>query len=991
MKHLITHILLIAMLLTGYIMPSSAMFTKYRTSDYYEANTREHFRHNRWAEGKKLLDEGWKLYGDLSVMNELMGRYYYHYKQYDKARFYLVRALRDDKTNTQARETLVNVEEETHNYSSAICYINELLENNPYSRGWWRRKINIYRKQGNHVEADRLLTRLLQIYPNDNVVKKDIAYLNEQRLTKQRRDGDLSGQLESLQNLVKAYPNSTEYYLPLCNLLIQSGRNGEAAEIAGKGARLTGSVELMKKRADILAEQGSYTEAINYLKECQKTHRAASLTSAINEIERMAAENAQLNDPYTSMARLYAKQHSAEALTYLLNTSISRGYYDDALMYINEAKGKNNASQDLLYKEFIVNRRLGNKNAAFSILTKLFALNPNNEEVRDYLSEMRLETAKEQMAAGLYKDAILDLLFVQAYAVENDMRSSAMTRLYNCYMETKQYEKAHEQLKELKSQYDDEYYAMQYATLLKTEGRTEAALAALAEAYSKTNDPQQARLIAYQYEEYALPYIKNMIDRGMIRSAHKAVKNALLICPTSNDLLHQAITTSDILGQKDYYEEMIHAGSAKYPDDPFFIVKEADLLSAKGDHIGAVKMLRPALDTYIGDSALVRAFSENSQKLAMDQAKAKAYTSAIATLDTALLFHHHNRELLYTKGVIYEAMHNYDSAYVYQKYYTPTLMDFREHSRHLEELQGQSFNNEITVTYQQARPGSEDVISANAYASYLLKGENNDFTFSFSYAGRDGSAGENLTKEEMESGGTGVMLGLDWHHRFKDSPWAFTVGASWASKYFPEITLRATVEREMWDTWLFNIHGSFRRIHAYTRNYQWVPNSEKYYPTDPDSVYIATGWKHKYETLIQVGLSAQRTINRFVVQGAVDAFAMKSKLYFNGQLKGQFFPVEGSRTHVFAAAGVGNAPQTELLDYSMPAGFSKLNTFVGAGVTWFLNKHIAAGVAGTWYTMYRSQEVQTGVWGYNNLGIDTSTTTDYKNMYYIQAQVIVTF
>ena len=58
---------------------------------------------------------------------------------------------------------------------------------------------------------------------------------------------------------------------------------------------------------------------------------------------------------------------------------------------------------------------------------------------------------------------------------------------------------------------------------------------------------------------------------------------------------------------------------------------------------------------------------------------------------------------------------------------------------------------------------------------------------------------------------------------------------------------------------------------------------------------------------------------------------------------------------------------------------------------WFLNKHIAAGVAGTWYTMYRSQEVQTGVWGYDNPTVDTSTTTDYKNMYYIQAQVIATF
>ncbi len=990
MKHRILYISLIVAMLTSYAISSHAIFTKYRTPDYYEVNTRVHFKNNRWSEGKKLLDEGWKQYGDLSVMNELMGKYFYHFKQYDKSRFYLIRALRDDKSNTQAREIIVNVEEETHNYSSAICYINELLENNPYSKGWWRRKINIYRKQGNQEEANRLLVRLQQIYPNDNEIKKDLAFLNEQKLIRQKRKGDVNGQMESIQNLIKAYPNNVDYYLSLCNMLLQTGRISEAAEVAGRGVNNTRSIVLMKKRADILAEQGNYTEAINYLKECMHVYNAGTLTSAINEIEKTAAENAQLNDPYTSMARVYAKQHSADALHWLINTAISRGYYDDALMYIKEAKGKG-GSRDLLYKEYIVQKRLGNKNAALSLLNRLYAINPRNEDVRGDLSETKYETASEQMNFGQYSEAIPDLLFVERNAVDNDMKKGAMVRLYNCYFETKQYESAHKQLDKLKEKFNYDNYTLQLAALLKAEGQTEEAMQALADAYAKTNDPKKGQLIAYQYEEYALPYIKSLIERGMIRNANKAVKEALLVCPTSNDLLHQAITTSDILGYKADYEDMIHTGRTKYPGDPFFIVKEAGLLAGKGEHLEAVQMLRPELDTYIGDSALVRAFSEFSQKLAMDQAKTKAYNSAIATLDTALLFHHKNRDLLYTKGLIYEAMHNYDSAYVYQKYYKPTLMDFREHSRHLEELQGMSFNNEITLTYQQARPGSEDIISANAYASYLKKGKYNDYTFSLAYAGRDGSATGNLSKSEMESGGTGIMAGVDWHHRLKDLPWAFTVGGAVASKYFPEITLKATVEREMWDTWLFNVHASYRRIKTYTQNYQWVVNEEQYTDSDPDYVYISTGWKQNYEALMQIGLTAQRTIDKFLVQGSLDAFSMNKKFYVNTQAKGQFFPIEGSHTHIFAAAGVGNAPQTELLDNSMPAGFSKLNTFVGAGLMWFFNKHVAGALNGTWYTMYRSQDVQTGVWDSYSSSVSTNSSTDYKNMFYIQGQAVITF
>lgn len=991
MRQRFLYILLIMSLLLCVSTESYAIFTKkYKTPDYYESNAREHFKYRRWAEGKKLLDEAWPAYGDLSVMNELMGRYYYHYKQYDKARFYLVRALRDDNTNTQAREIIVNVEEETHNYSSAICYINELLERNPYSRGWWRRKINLYRKTGNNEEANRLLTRLRQIYPNDEVVNRDVIFQNEQRLIKQKRDGDVTGQLESLQNLVQAYPNSTEYYLPLCNMLLQMGRIGEAAEVAGRGARITGSVELMRKRAGILADQGMYTEAINYLKECMKTRPSAQLTKDINDIEVVAAQNAQLNDPYTSMARVYAKQHNAEALQFLLNTSLSRGYYDDALMYIQEAKKSRGETDDLLYKEFIVNRRLGNTNAEMAILNKLFARNPKNEEVCDYLSERRYDTAKELMLNGLYAEAIEDLRFVTENAMDNEVKKGAMLRLFNCYYETKRYGDGYTLLEELKDKYNYENYVLQKAALLKAEGKVEAALTLLGTAYEKA-EGTQAQLIAYQYEEYVLPYIKDLIQIGMIRNAHKAVKNALLVCPTSNNLLHQAITTSDLLGMKSDYKEMVMAGREKYPDDPFFIVKEAGLMVADGDNIGAVKLLRPELDVYIGDSALVKAFAECSRNLAMEQAKAKAYNSAIATLDTALMFHHGDRELLYTKGLVYETMHEYDSAYYYQKYYKPTLMDFREHSRHLEELQGRSFNNEVTIMYQQARPGSEDVISANAFATYQYKRILNNYSFGLAYAGRDGSVRSNLTKEEVESGGTGVMLSFDWQHLFEDSPWNFTVGASWGSKYFPQISIRGTIEREFGQNWLVNLHGSYRSISAYTRKYAWIENTEKVQPTDPDYVLSFQSWNHHFLDLVQFGLTGQRTMEQFVVSGSLDGFCMNRKFYINGQLRGQFFPIEGSRTHVFAMGGAGNAPQSELLDFSMPAGFSKLNTFVGGGLTWFLNKHIAASLTGTWYTMYNSSEVQTGMYGADLLIIDQVSNTKYKNMFYIQGAIMATF
>ncbi len=973
---------------------ADGLFGKTKTPDYYEANAREHFRHFRWAEGKKMLDEGWEMYGSLSVMNELMGRYYYHYKMYDKARFYLVRALRDDDTNTQAREILVNVEEETHNYSSAICYINELLERNPYSRGWWRRKINIYRKLGNNTEANRLLTRLQQIYPNDEVVKKDVVYLNEQRLIKQKRDGDNNGMLESLQNLIKAYPNNPDYYMNLSNLLLQTGRNAEAAEITGRGARITKSLQLMKKHAAILTEQGKYTEAINYLRDCIRTYGATSLNSTINEIELSAAEAAQLNDPYTSMAKVYAKQRNSDALHYLLNTAISRGYYDDALMYINYAKQDRGVTNDLLYKEYIVQRRLGNKSAAFGLLERLYKRDPNNEEIREYLAEMHYEAGVEMMNMEQYGDAISELLFVQDNAVEADVRRSAMLRLFNCYRETKLYPQAHEQLEKIKTTLDYADYDLQKAALYYVEGKTEAALNVLEAAYNSETDPNRALLISSQYGEYAIPYVKNMIERGMLSAADKAIKEALLICPTNIDLLHMALTTSDLLGNTTDYREMVAAGRERYPDDPFFITKEAGLVDAQGDHEGALAMLRPQLDVFQGDSTIARAFAEFSLNAATEQSKAKAYNKAIATLDTALVFNRGDRELLYNKGLIYEKMKLYDSAYVYQKYYRPTLMDFQDHKKHLEELQGRNFPNQVTVEYQQARPGDEDIISANAYVTYARRERYDEYTASVAYAGRDGSTDTSLTDDEQESGGTGIQLGFDWTHHMKNDKWkrwSYTIGGAWSSKYFPRFQVRGNITREFDNDWTANIHASYRNIKVYAQRYAWVYNTEKESSSDPDFILTKDGWNDHYKGLWQLGVGAEKTWTNIIMIGSADALMLNAKLYFNVSAKGQFFPIDGSRTHVYATAGLGNAPQTELLDNSMPAGFEKLNTFVGGGLMWFFNKHIAGTLSGTWYTMYRSSEIYSGIWGSESAALTSSNSSNYKNMFYVNAQVIVMF
>jgi len=977
---------------TTFMLISTNISADFHTPDYYEANVREHFKHDRWQQGKVLLDEGMKEYGTMSVMNELAGWYYYHFHSYDKARFHLIKSLRDDQSNSHSRELLVNVEEETKNYSSAICYINEILQSNPYSKGWWRRKINLYRKQGNHIEADRLLRRLLQIYPTDQQLKNDLNYQNEQNYQSLKKKGDLNGQIEALKQLTIEEPKNIEYHLAYTNALLQAGRTADAIEAASIGARQTNNVELIRKKAGIMAEQGNYIQAINYLKEAQKTNRAAGISAMIGQLQLEAAQAAQMNDPYTSMGKVYESTHSAEALNYLLNTSISRGYYEDALTYIHDAKRGRGETEDLLYKEYVVQRRLGNTTTATGLLNKLYTRNPNNSEVADNLALVRYEQAASLMSTGQYGDAIPNLIFAADKTQDEEVKRGAISRLFNCYYETKQYTLANEQLDLLSSLYDYSSYAEQKSRLLQQQGRIEEALALLANEYDRSSDPSKSQALAYTYEEIAIPYIKGLLQTGMTRQAYNASKKALLVCPTSIDLLHQAITAADLTNNTKGYEEFVAIGRARYPEDPFFIVKEASIYAKSKNYQEAVDLIRPELDTYPGDSTIVGSFSENSMMLALGLSKEKEHEKAIAVLDTALMFNSTNNELLYAKGLIYESMHLYDSAYVYQKYYKPTLTDFREHGYHLEELQSKTHSNTLTLQYQESRPGEEDSKTANATLIYSHKTRRNEYTGTINYAGRDGISSESKSAKDMSTGGTGVQLGFDWTHHF-DSPWTTSIGGAWSNKYFPRWTVRGSIDRNLRNEWIVGLHANYRQITAYSLLYEWAPN-EDYDPADESSgkyVLIPVAWDQKYRSLFSLGTTVTKTIDKFVLAGTVDGFYMNKNLYWNAGAKMQFFPKEGSSNHVFAVCGLGTAPQTELLDSSMPVGFKKLNTYVGAGGLYVFNQYLSGSLSGTWYTMYRSKNLIAGVYDPFAPIYEDASTTNYKNQFYWQAQILISF
>ncbi len=889
--------------------------TQKGTPGYYEQNVRRLFKQGKWTEGKKLLDEGLEKYSWLSALNELMGNYWMRAKQYDKARFYYIRSFRDDDKNLQSKEQLMKLEELTKHYSTAIVYCNELLEAAPYNYRLWMKKIELYRLQGDQVEASRLLQRLLAIYPEKAEVKKELLGDYEQKYRQYRRKLNLVGQEKMLRKLVELNPTNEEFQMALCNLLLQTGRTEQAMDVAGHAATIVKNpYPFVEKKASILGEMTRYSEALSYLRDAKKSIPGVGgrLGKITNNLELEAAQAAVANDPYTAYARLYEKTHSAEALTYLLNTSMSRGYLDDALTYIREARRSKGDSERLMLSEYTVQRRLGNTKAATAMLERIHEKYPNNQDVNEELCSIRLDEIRRMMDFEQYDEALIALDKIRDYKVDSEMSEAIEQRIFTCYAKTGKREKAIEQLARL--------------------GKSE-------------------EMSAQLYEEIQLPYIKQLIQQGRLYQAETELQQLIDKGHPSSDALVMGINVAMQLKKNDKAYSLVNMGKARYPEEPLFKLKEAQLKASEDDYETAMTMLKQMLETYIGDTAVVNGYADCCESLAMKLLKYKEYDKAMNLIDEAMKYTPNSQSLILAKAMVYEGQKDWPNALETYRLYHPGVAELSEYNRHLETLKRHAKRNEITIDYQSARPSSEDHISSMALVSYTRFGKKNNYTFGVGYAARDGSA--DATNSD-ELGGAGIQLTGDWQHAW-NSRLTTNVIAGWSNKFFPRLRAEVKGSYEMPKDWTAKAGLSYRLI-------------------GNDATV----------SLIGLGLGATKELEQFSLGADLHLMAMSGddtnyfggNFFINGSVIAKCYPIEGSRTHIYATGSVGNAPDVSLIDNLMPVKFNQLNTMLGLGGLYTVNSMIDLGLSGQWYLMSVKKE---------------SESNNNKNYLYLNAHVTIHF
>lgn len=897
---------------------------------YYIYRIEGYVNSNAWNSAKREIDSGLEDYPDDPDLRYYNGRYYYVIGDMNEARYNLVRATQANDQHYRAKRILVDIEDNLEHYSSAICYINELLEFQPYDRDLWRRKIGLYRKLGNDVEADAALERLAHIYPNDSLVLSDVRRRNYENWDNIIKKSSLSEAADNLERWIDKDPNQREYYLELASVYERMGEFEKAIGAANRGLeRFPNDPELINKVAGIMSELGLYAQALTFV----KNKRTGNY--AYNTLLYDVANDARMNDPYESNGRLYTATHDRDALNYLISTSLTRGYYDDARFYINEAIKRDGRTPALLMKLYTVEKQSGNEKASSRILNELYEMNPEDEELVESYTIMMMKLADNDFItqqwdeAYIHLDRLLELLPDTA-----DAWPSVVSR--------------------------------QIMVLGHLNRLTEARRLYV---QSARRSPANRQRFASAYEDIIAVRLRYLIEEEEYVKAYNEAEALLEVVPGSEVALRCLINMSQTLKYDDKFHTYAEMGYELYPDSPYFIVKQAISLQEQGMNSEALALLNPRNNNdEFANPQLTAAYSGVSQEWATHLMENKMPDIAMQVIDSALIYDSNNRELLYTKGLVYESLKMYEKAYKYQmRYYEPSNAEQEDFIQHMRFLAFRSFRNRIDASYTHAffDTHSESLATIGhlysvASLSYSRITERNTYTGQISYKGIDGyhEDGEN------ESGGIGLEFMAQWEHEFGDN-WTGMANIAASTRFFNKYSANLSVSYAAPENWTPSLRLGYRRTpptYLYLGgNYYGLSTKDEF------NIYILTP-------------SVIKSWERISLTASTDLTLMVNSLYYNVGLKGKFLFNNDNISSITLLTGFGSFPELTFFEQTALRDLSHTNAMVGFDIQYLCSRQLCLGLSGTWNTCYNPHRMKDGSW------VDS-----YRNIYALTLQAHIAF
>lgn len=898
--------------------------------EYIEA-AKQLFNENKWEEGKKTVDVGLEKYPKDSDLKELNGRYYLEKRDYEKARYELKKAIEYNHKNLSAKQTLVTVEMATERYSSAIAYINEILEAIPYDKTLWLKKAEAFRAQGNIVESNRLLKRIHHIYPEDKVLKSNLLdYLYEEYSgIKETASVDEVAELAIF--IINEDPQNEDVYLGLINKYLQAGDFENALTYAEKAVYdMPKNITVIKKRNSILAHLNRYQEILSSLKELMAQNgTTVPLQQEYNYYMEEAARHSEKSDHYYNYQMLFQKNPKDKAyFNKVYTTALSRKLFDDASEAIKLARRAEGDTKDLLLKELYLYEQMGNQSKIKQLTYRINEQYPEDEDIKYQKCVLYYKEAKDLMADRMFQKAMPFLIYIEENGDE-ELVNFSLNSQYSCLVELKDLDKAIVVIDKLiASEPQEEEWRFKKSSLL---GNRKDYLEALQEyeyglqLIETKGDYKLLRLAGY--DEQATMYIKALMDAYRFEEAIELIDHCLDVYPESEAALRYGYNISYQMKDVEKMKKYLSLGIEQYPEDIFYLLKMAEAHISTEDYELASAILLPLLEKHPYHTGAIASYSLLQFYKAKQLIKQNDVEEGMKLLDDALLYDADNSDVKYMKGVAFEKLHMTDSAAYYQSFYDPSLRELKDYERHMKYLNFVKKKHEVTFFSDLYRPSDLDIITAVSGVEYLQMGRKDTYAGRFFYSGRDN--------------GKGVMVQAEWSHVFNKKFYSM-LNASVGDKAFPRFTANVAAYYTFLPSWEAELTLGFRNLSDTLSNQMFNQ---------------------------QVGVSKEFSFARFTAK--FNSVILDKSWHYNISGQGRFY-IRDHRNYVTAMGGLGSAPDIEVIDAELYRSFDVTNVMVGLGGHFILSEMCSIDATALWYN-YKFEN------------------TLYKNMYSLQLKLNIRF
>lgn len=905
----------------------------------------ELYKNGDWETAKTWLVKAIAKYPNDAELRILLAKYYVEKTQYPQALFELNKSLEFNPNNLDVKKLLLHIETVTQRYSSAIGYVNELLESSPYSKELWLKKIDLYRQQGNPTEANRLLKRLSDIYPEDQSILNDIKYQMEVLANQKNKQGYYDDAIALNKNILKTNSNTIKNYLDLINTYIKVGDYSNATIITDRGLnQFPNDPDLVLKKLSLYDQSQQYEAALKFISQQKKTNSSLNLDQQYHYFLASAAQAAKNGSLSVLFGKLFDKNPGdLEAFEMVFSQLYAQQQYDEALIVLNRHRKAKGNSKKLDLKELSVYKATGNTSKAKKITRKLHSDYPNDLDLEAAYAQIAFTDAKDAMADSNYPLAIEYWKIVRKHG-DQELQISANTGLYTAYLRSADYFNAEEALNALLEQNPQQanlYFKK--ADLFYLMNRSDQAPSIYEQGLQKIeNDNRLHALIGY--EDLMVKIIKNALEKHNIPTALDYAQHWLTQDPLNKQALEYAISASATMKKWELMKQYAKLASQTYVDDVTFKLKLAEAIQLGNNNYEdsldlMIKEVQANPYHQQSNAAFIATVVSYSPKLL----KEKKAQRVVELTDVALRLDPKNKEIKYLKGLAYEQQKN-DSAYYYQSYFEPALVEYSSFKQHLNYLYQKTLKNELSLTHAVSNFEDKNTKLNTSSLYYSRLGQNQQWTGHLNYTGR--------------SDGQGIQAMTTWNKKWTNK-WSHQIELGLANDYFPKLLAQLTLSRYWNKDWETEIGMGYRQL-----------------ATD--------------EKLYNVLIGVSKEIHDFRLNVKLNQFSLENNWFYNLSFTGKYF-IDSPKDYILFQTGIGSSTDVDVIDIQNLRTFSINNTQLGAGIGRLITKNVSANIIGTWHNFKNQNETVVPESENNSTATEPTVPANYKNFYTLYFNLHVAF